>query len=107
MTESEFAADTEAPPPTEAVSSALPWGKVIPIYIAIWCEAFNSSSIFAYVGYMILDFGLSKDKNDPAFMCVALILPPKHRRDFIRIWTFNPIESSSIHRERRLYIRFY
>lgn len=74
MVESDFVTDGAAPPPAEAAPSALPWSKVIPIYIALWCEAFNSSSIFAYVGYMILDFGLSKDEKDPAFMYVVSIL---------------------------------
>jgi len=74
MTESDFAADGIAPLPAEAETSALPWSKVIPIYIALWCEAFNSSSIFAYVGYMVLDFGLSKDEKDSAFMHVVSIL---------------------------------
>lgn len=54
-------------PPAKAV---LPWRKALPIYIALWCEAFNSSSIFSYVGYMILDFGMSKSENDSSYMYV-------------------------------------
>lgn len=44
------------------------WRKAIPIYIALWCEAFNSSSIFSYMGFMILDFNLSKDEKDSSYM---------------------------------------
>ena len=54
----------------EKKASSVPWKKAIPIYIALWCEAFNSSSIFAYVGFMVLDFGMSKSENDASFMYV-------------------------------------
>lgn len=57
-----------APEKTEA--NKVPWKKAIPIYIALWCEAFNSSSIFAYVGFMVLDFGMSKSEEDTSFMYV-------------------------------------
>lgn len=45
----------------------LPLSKLIPIYILLWSEAFNSSSIFAYAGYMIIDLGATKSKDDGSY----------------------------------------
>lgn len=52
----------------------LPLKKLIPIYIMLWSEAFNSSSIFAYVGYMVLDFGASKSKGEESYRIYAGLL---------------------------------
>lgn len=72
MEECEVALDETPLEPLKKPESALPW-KVIPVYIALWCEAFNSSSIFAYVGYMVLDFGMSSSESDPKFMYVFVL----------------------------------
>lgn len=61
--------ETPLTPPAK-LEAKVPWKKAIPIYIALWCEAFNSSSIFAYVGFMVLDFGMSKSEEDTSFMYV-------------------------------------
>lgn len=48
----------------------LPWKKVMPIFIMLFCEAFNSSAIFSFVGFMIRDFHLVPE-SDPKFRTYA------------------------------------
>lgn len=70
MTETDITLDEAPLDASVPPKSKLPWKKALPIYIALWCEAFNSSSIFAYVGFMVLDFGMSKSEDDSSFMYV-------------------------------------
>jgi hypothetical protein len=42
----------------------LPLGKMIPIMLLTASESFNSSAIFSYVGYLVLDFNLTDDKKE-------------------------------------------
>jgi hypothetical protein len=50
----------------------LPLGKMIPIMLLTLSESFNSSAIFSYVGYLVLDFNLTDDKKELG--CVTLSL---------------------------------
>jgi hypothetical protein len=47
----------------EKPETPLPREKVIPICIILFTEAFMGNSVFAYVGYMVLDFGLANDRQ--------------------------------------------
>ncbi len=42
----------------------LPMDKMICIILLTANESFSSMAIFAYVGYMVLDFGLTSDKSE-------------------------------------------
>lgn len=46
------------------VETPLPLGKMIPIMLLTASESFNSSAIFSYVGYLVLDFNLTDDKKE-------------------------------------------
>lgn len=54
-------------------NSKVPLSKLIPIYILLWSEAFNSSSIFSYVGYMIIDLGAIKSRDDGSYRHVFIL----------------------------------
>ncbi len=43
----------------------IPWRLVVPVCLLQIVEAFNSSSIFSYIGFMILDFGLLAGSEQP------------------------------------------
>lgn len=47
--------------------SPLPLKKIIPVCILLFCEAFNGNSIFTYVGNMVYDLGVSKDKESVGY----------------------------------------
>ena len=47
--------------PSLVEETPLPKDKVIPLMLMLFMEAFNSNSIFPYVGYMIYDFHLTED----------------------------------------------
>jgi hypothetical protein len=46
----------------------LPMGKMIPIMLLTASESFNSSAIFSYVGYLVLDFNLTDDKKELGYV---------------------------------------
>lgn len=48
----------------EVEETPLPLGKIVPIMLLTASESFNSSSIFSYVGYLVLDFDLTDDKKE-------------------------------------------
>ncbi len=43
---------------------SLPITKILPICLMLFTESINANSLFAYVGYMVLDFGDAHDKQD-------------------------------------------
>jgi len=43
-------------PVIEEDPHALPWSRVLPLILLQFCEAFNNSSIYSYVAFMVLDF---------------------------------------------------
>jgi hypothetical protein len=55
----------QAEPPPKA--TPLPWMKLMLVSMVQFCEAFNGNSVFAYLGFMIVHFGLVKDVADAGF----------------------------------------
>jgi hypothetical protein len=54
------------------VETPLPLGKMIPIMLLTASESFNSSAIFSYVGYLVLDFNLTDDKKELGYYSFIL-----------------------------------
>jgi len=59
----------------------LPLGKMIPIMLLTASESFNSSAIFSYVGYLVLDFNLTDDKKELGYWSRYLSI-------YINLFTF-------------------
>eukprot|EP01027_Heterolobosea_sp_BB2_P016108 GEZU01022972.1.p1 GENE.GEZU01022972.1~~GEZU01022972.1.p1 ORF type:complete len:179 (-),score=41.36 GEZU01022972.1:54-590(-) len=45
----------------------LPFGKVFVLCVILFCEAFNITSLFPYVGFMVKDFGLVESEKEAGY----------------------------------------
>ena len=59
----EPATAAEAAPPEAKKASAFPLARVLTASAFIFCDGFNSTSIFPYVGFMVEDFLMLDDNS--------------------------------------------
>ncbi|KAL0485997.1 hypothetical protein AKO1_012250 [Acrasis kona] len=53
--------------PPSPMATALPKGQMIALTIIFFCEAYNFTYIFSFIGFMVVDFGLVENKKDSGY----------------------------------------